>query len=459
MEYAFWTFSEAWIIDMKYSHITKSIYFPAINMSSLTQFLCLILFLLASPVHAEEPGTIEADDATSIEQEQTNTPNEGSWFPEKWLPKSWLPKSVQIHGFLSQGMTITSDNNFFGNSDDSVSFDFRELGLNGSWRIIPELQISAQVVYRDAGLTDNSDIRLDYALADYNFYSSEATTLGVRGGRVPTPFGFYNDTRDVASTRPGIILPQSIYFDRNRNIALSADGGYIYGEQRTSIGDFYLQAGAIIPRGNDDPEFKNSVVGSLPGKMKGKVSWATRLNYEWRGGLVRLAFSAAELNIKYNPDPGTVNLQPGTFTLHPILFSAQYNAEDWSLTAEYEIRNVRLKNFGFPNIDQTGNSFYVQGIYHFTTKLQGMVRYDHLILNNKDKNGERFAAATGNPAFSRFAKDWTFGLRYEIFPNMLISAEYHNIEGTGWISKLENPDPSKTSKYWNLYMMMISYDF
>ena len=458
MIFASWTFSEARIIDMKNSHITKSFNFLAMKMSTLIQFVCLILFLIAEPLHAQE--SVDTDAATPVEhpQQQTDEPDDGSWFPENWLPKNWLPKTVQIHGFLSQGMTHTSDNNFFGKSDDTVSFDFRELGINGSWRIIPELQISAQVVYRDAGLTDDSNVRLDYALADYSYFSSESTLLGIRAGRVPTPFGFYNDTRDVASTRPGILLPQSIYFDRNRNIALSADGGYLYGEQRTSFGDFYLTSGVVVAR-SDDPDFKNSIAGDLPGKMEGRASWVNQLKYEWRGGLVRLAFSYGQVNLQYAPVPGTRNLQPGTFQLEPILFSAQYNAENWSLTAEYEIRKTHLKNFGFPKIDQTGDSFYVQGIYQITPILQGMVRYDQLILNRDDTNGEKYAAATGNPAFSRFAKDWTFGIRLEVLPKLLISAEYHNIEGTGWVSGLENPDPNKTSKHWNLYMMMISYDF
>ena len=246
MIFASWTFSEARIIDMKNSHITKAFNFPDMKMSTLIQFVCLILFLIADPLHAEE--SVETDAATPVEhpQQQTEEPKDGSWFPENWLPKNWLPQTVQIHGFLSQGMTHTSDNNFFGKSDDTVSFDYRELGINGSWRIIPELQISAQVVYRDAGLTDDSNVRLDYALADYSYYSSESTLLGIRAGRVPTPFGFYNDTRDVASTRPGILLPQSIYFDRNRNIAYSADGGYLYGEQRTGFGDFFFTTGVVV---------------------------------------------------------------------------------------------------------------------------------------------------------------------------------------------------------------------
>ena len=154
-----------------------------------------------------------------------------------------------------------------------------------------------------------------------------------------------------------------------------------------------------------------------------------------------------------------IKLLPGNIRLNPWIFSAQYNAENWSLTTEYAIRRLRVSDFGFPDSDTTGDSFYVQGIYQLTSFMQGMVRYDQLIWDRADKNGEKYAAATGRPNYSRFAKDWTFGLRFTIIPKMLISAEYHHVNGTGWLSGLENPDPNKTKQHWDLYMMMISYDF
>ncbi|MCK5120648.1 MAG: hypothetical protein KAQ91_01625 [Methylococcales bacterium] len=376
---------------------------------------------------------------------------------EDWLGFK-LPKSVQIHGFLSQGFIHTSDNNLFGHSDDSISTDFRELGLNGSWRVMPELQLALQVVWRDAGQTDEDDLRIDYGLANYSFYSSENTLLGIKGGRVPTPAGLYNDTRDVASTRPNILLPQSIYFDRNRNLGLSADGGYFYAEHRTNYGDFLFNIGVIIPR-TDDPSFKRSFIGDRAGVMEGDISWVTHLNYEFQNGLVRLAITYADFNADYQPHTTINNFLPGSLKFKPLIFSAQYNAENWSLTAEYAQRKIHLTDFGlFPNTKTTGESFYIQGAYKFTNYLEGLVRYDQLSIDKNDKNGNKFAlqTSTGAPNYSRFAKDWTFGLRLSVIPSLLISAEYHRINGTAWISDLENKE---LTQHWDLYTMMVSYDF
>lgn len=373
---------------------------------------------------------------------------------KNWLPE--LPDTVQIHGFLSQALIHTSDNNFFGTTDDNISDDFRELGINGSWRIIPDLQIAMQVVWRDAGKTDEQGLRIDYGLADYRLYSSEDSLLGIKAGRVPTPLGLYNDTRDVASTRPGIFLPQSVYFDRNRNTALSGDGGYLYGEQNTDWGDFSLHVGIIVPR-TEDPDLQNQFAKNL--QLDGDTSWVSRLNYEWRGGEVRLAITYAEFNGHFSPIPASIKLNEGQLQYKPLIFSAQYNAEKWSLTGEYAFRGLRLNNFGvFPDSDMTGQGYYLQGIYKITSFLQGMVRYDELIWDTDDRDGNKYAAQSGNPAYSRFAKDWTIGLRFKLIPGLLLSTEYHHINGTGTISQLENTVGS-TKQHWDLYAVMLSYDF
>jgi hypothetical protein len=365
----------------------------------------------------------------------------------------WLPDSVQVHGFLSQGFIHTSDNNFFGHSDDSLSTDFRELGINGSWSALPDLQLAMQVVWRDAGRTDEDGIRIDYGVASYNVYSTESSLLAIRAGRVPTPAGFYNETRDVASTRPSILLPQSIYFDRNRNLALSADGGYLYGERRTNFGDFSFNFGLVIPRTND-PEFMHTILRGDPGSLEGDTSWIARAEYESPGSKVRFAVTYA--NFLSDFQSSTRSLNEGTFHYSPLILSAQYNAERWSLTAEYALRRTRLDYFKIPDIGFTGQSYYIQGTYRFTDKLEGLIRYDELVQDLNDQYGYRYPIQLG-PSFSRYARDWTFGMRYEILPSLLMSAEYHHINGTGWLSQLENT--SGETQRWDMYAFMLSYNF
>ncbi len=368
---------------------------------------------------------------------------------------NWLPESVQIHGFLSQGFVHTSDNNFSGRSDDNISIDFRELGINGSWKINPDLQIAMQVLWRDQGEMDEDGLRIDYGLVDYSFYSTETFLVGIKAGRVPNPYGLYNDTRDVASTRPSIFLPQSIYFDRTRNLSLSADGGYFYGEYRSPIGDFYLTVGGIQSR-VDDAHFDKGTLGNFSGALTGDLSFISRLNYEWQDGMVRLAISYADFNVDYESRNNI--LSSGYMSFNPLVFSAQYNAENWSLTGEFAIRRLKSDDLGVvPDSDTTGESYYLQGTYRFTSYLEGLVRYDSLVHDENDRDGKKAARKLGIAKYSRFAKDWTVGLRLKVIPELLVSAEYHRVNGTGWLSSLENK--TGTTQHWDLYAVMVSYSF
>src|SRR5258706_2757979 len=134
------------------------------------------------------------------------------------------PSTVQFHGFIGQSYIHTDRNQFFGHSTGNGHFQFRELGANVSWQAQPNLLFAAQAVSRHAGDGDNGEPRLDYALADYGIVSNEQYSLGMRAGPVKKPFGLYKATKDVPFTRPSILLPQAIYFDRTPNLRTYLDG-------------------------------------------------------------------------------------------------------------------------------------------------------------------------------------------------------------------------------------------
>lgn len=370
----------------------------------------------------------------------------------------------KLNGFLSQGYIKTDKNNFFGHSDNSGSFDFREIGLTASLRPSPKLQLSGQLLHRRAGVGSAGGIRIDYGFLDYNFINTPSTELGVRLGRMKNPFGFYNDTRDVPFTRPSILLPQSIYFDRTRNLALASDGIQVYGESRADWGNITVQFGAAFPQ-VDGRDTEISVLRSLQrrGDLKTKLSYIGRILYEQADGKLRLAISGAQANVGYSPGYNDILLN-GSFRFSPLILSAQYNAERWSITSEYALRHLSWKDFGNDAAFQqsfTGESFYLQGVYRFYPNWEAVLRYDLLFTNRKDRSGKKFAASTGYlyPAHNQYAKDLTIGLRWNITPAIMLSTEYHRINGTAWLSPLDNPDMSHTGKNWNLFAVQASYRF
>jgi len=374
------------------------------------------------------------------------------------------PEGLQFHGFASQAYIRSSANNFFGESENG-SFDFRELGLNASLRPRPDLMLSAQLLSRHAGKKDRENLRLDYALLDYAPVSGESRTFGLRIGRIKTPLGLYNDTRDVAFTRPSILLPQSIYFDRTRNLALSADGINFYADLRTTSGDFFYQLELVYLEEVDDEQ---SVAALLPkstqslGTLEKELSYVSRLIYERDGGRIRLGLSAVFLNIGFDTtDPSA---QDGSIRFQPVILSAQYNAEFWTLTSEYAFRHFKYRDVGvipgLSNFSTTGESYYLQGSYRLAEKLEALLRYDVLYQDRDDRMGAAFSAQFGVPRHSRFAKDWTFGLRWDLSKAWMSRIEYHRVDGTAWLPRLDNPVPaSELKRHWTMWAFLISYRF
>ena len=377
-------------------------------------------------------------------------------------------EGFQVHGFLTQGYFLTSkNNNLFGESTDGGSLGFTEIGANASWVPRPDVQLAIQGLSRRAGGASEGEPELDFALLDYAAVETVDRRLGVRAGRVRLPLGLYNDTRDVAFTRPSILLPQSIYFDRARELAISGDGILFYAEERGAWGNFMLDfAGPYFQRiGTENAEF--GIFGfELPGDLESRVSFMGRLIYETPVQGLRLAITGARLLAKYNPrfDPSQ-DLGPGDDTFEPLIFSAQYEAEHWSLTGEYARRRTKdegLSSEAFPNfdLDIVGESYYVQGIYRIDPHWEMVLRYDVFYANVDDRDGSKTEAATGTPSSFQFAKDWTFGVRYNITPSWMARAEYHNVYGgTVYLLSQDNPDPFALDKKWDIFALLLSYRF
>jgi hypothetical protein len=386
----------------------------------------------------------------------------------------WLDGKVQVHGFAGQGATYTDHHQVFGTSRD-VSLDFREMGINTSVKLLPNLLISAQGLYRDTGGSDRQGARLDFAQADYSFPLLDSSlVLGVRGGRVKIPFGLYNDTRDVVWTRPSVFLPQSIYFDTLalRQGMIAADGGVVYGRYTHGehrYGWEFLTAEPQDSTGGVMAFFTGipSVFPKVQGSFEGRPVLVGRTFYEWMGGRGKLMFSVVDIDRDFRTS--NMMYQDGNTKMTFPLFSAQYNAEKWSLTAEYGWINSERNGYSplLQNLptwkENTSENFYVQGEYRFTNDFSVLLRYDVLHINRDDRDGREMSRLTnGMIAAHRFyARDLTAGIRWEFARNFLLAADYHYVNGTAWLNETDNPNlvGPGSSSHFSLITTMLSFRF
>jgi hypothetical protein len=136
-----------------------------------------------------------------------------------------LDRTVQVHGFVSQGFIYTNDNNWLTMNTSQGSAAFTDFGLNMSSRVTDKFWIGAQGYDRNLGQLGQYHPSLDWAVADYRFKS----WFGVRGGKVKTRLGLYNDTQDEDFLRAFALLPQSVYPTDIRDATIAHLGADVYG--------------------------------------------------------------------------------------------------------------------------------------------------------------------------------------------------------------------------------------
>ena len=370
--------------------------------------------------------------------------------------------NYEVNGFVTQGYFYTDNNNFYGDSQNG-SFDFRELGINGAWNLKDDLLLSGQAVSRLAGGVDDGDPVIDYLLLDYRFFEDQSGSAGISLGRNKNPFGLYNKTRDVSFTRPSIVLPQSLYFDKARNLELSSDGIRLYGRKFFESGVWDSELVAGIPRKDKNIEFAY-LNRDWDGEFSSSKGYLFRTeyrphDYSWVAGLNYGNFYF-DFDGPDSPAPGAPG--DGDVDIGILAFSLQYNLQHWSFTSEYMRQSISWGSLGGLYALQPKNvseSYYVQAERRINDQLSLFIRRDILYIDKNDRDGKRAEALSGRPAHSQYAFDWTLGVGWRPAKNWLVRAEWHRIEGTGWLAVQDNPVASDTEEDWNMLSLQATYRF
>lgn len=347
----------------------------------------------------------------------------------------------QVHGFLAQGFVLSEGNDFYGDSTDG-SFKFYEAGLNGAISPLPSLLISAQVMARDAGVTDDGKPRLDFAFADYSIVASPAGQAGVRAGRVKNFFGLYNATRDVVFARPGVLLPSGYYDAQGaRSLLFSSDGvqaygGFNWGEHYTSLVASYALTDELTYEPTDafdDLTLNDFLVARLQDEVGGG-RWTHALSY-LHGRLGYGSFGAFD------------------FDLYQL--SARYSGDRFTVTTEYG-----LSTFDGGGFHGSGDNLYLQGDYLLTPAWGLMARWDSTFSDRNDRDGDDCTDDFGFPTDRHqcFAHDFSVGANWKSQRHWGAWAEYHLVDGLATVNDAENAGNTPEA-HWSMLLLMAAYRF
>ncbi|MED5426129.1 MAG: hypothetical protein VX448_09985, partial [Pseudomonadota bacterium] len=128
------------------------------------------------------------------------------------------------HGYVSQGVTQSNGSSFI-TDDNAITGELTEVGLNGYYRIAENISVAGQINYLDGGNRFEQGARLDYLFIDWKLPDLPGKWQGqVHLGRFKNRHWLHSVTRDVPQTRYTSVLPQSVYFDGFRDVALGSNG-------------------------------------------------------------------------------------------------------------------------------------------------------------------------------------------------------------------------------------------
>lgn len=284
-------------------------------------------------------------------------------------------RDFQIHGFASQGFVYTNENNWLTMGTSAGSAAFTDFGANISVPITDKFRAGAQIYDRNLGQLGQWHPSLDWAFASYKL----GPWFAVRGGKIKTTLGLYNDTQDFDFLHAFALLPQSIYPTDLRDSTIAHTGADVYGDIRLKDHLGALSYTAYVGHRED------SRYGGYPYLLKDVPIFLTSYGGLQYGGDLRWATPLKGLLIgasRMNEDitgKGTASI-PGFFT-SPY---EEHSNADWTnqFYGQYVVGKVEVDSEwrrywrdqqifnGLSSIQTDVRGVYVSGSYRFAKWFQ-----------------------------------------------------------------------------------------
>jgi hypothetical protein len=288
-----------------------------------------------------------------------------------------LDRTVQIHGFVSQGFIYTNDNNWLTMNTSQGSAAFTDFGLNMSSQLTDKLRVGAQGYDRNLGQLGQYHPSLDWAVVDYRFKSG----LGVRGGKVKTTLGLYNDTQDEDFLHTFALLPQSVYPTDLRDATIAHLGADIYGDislrHRLGVLSYTAYAGHRSDSLYSGYPYLASQFGIYYSRIGGlqygcDLRWDTPLKGLVIGGsrMNEDVTAYGTFRNPINPGAGLVPYSESAKADWTNQFYGEYTLGKLRIDSEYRryLRNQIISTLALENITDV-RGWYVSGAYRVRKRL------------------------------------------------------------------------------------------
>ncbi|MEW6981095.1 hypothetical protein AAD001_00430 [Colwelliaceae bacterium 6471] len=368
----------------------------------------------------------------------------------------------QIHGFAAQGVINVSGSDFV-NDDGRLSTELTEVGINASYQLSPFLRAAGQLVYIDGGNRYNKGVRADYLLLDWSIHDSEQWLVNLYLGRFKNNHWLYSSTRDVPFTRPTIILPQGVYFDGFRDIAVGGDGANVkvrYSSDEYGNFDLNVSTGASeISTEQTKIILSEFALGDMGHENDTQLSLYWQPIYSsWRFG-----FALLDSDFTYKAQQHDA-FSDANIVLQRYFINALYEGERWEFSSEVFQERFVMDGFYFADYhqDNFGQGYFLQSRYTVDPKLKLLMRYEHFVVNKDDRSGKKLEQLSGGaiPHYFGYLKELTFGVEYQMSERVKFQFEYHLVDGTARLTPVVLPNTQlNDDENWQMWAAQIMYWF
>lgn len=372
---------------------------------------------------------------------------------------------VDIHGFMSQGYLSSGEYNYLAHNSKDGSFEYNEMGINFSKSLTEMMRVGLQLFSRDLGDVANNKITLDWAYGDYAFKN----WLGLRFGKIKSPNGLYNESRDMDMLRTCIVLPQGIYNDLLRDNSIAIIGASAYGDFNLgAIGNLSYQLLEGVPysdRESGTGKFSESRLyerNLTSAEVKEDMTYkgSTGVSLFWDTPLPGLRFGFTRMDIVSESSIFLGSAVAGTSLQDVTLYqtgrsiiqvaSTEYTWNDLIVAAEYMHRESEIEtwtNFppggGITKVHSVAESYYLSASYRFSDLFSLGAYYSEYYPDANDKDGDDFAID-----HRAWEKDLALTLRFDLNPYWVLKLEGHAVNGTANVMYMDNTDNDFDEEDW-----------
>ncbi|MEP1446430.1 MAG: TonB-dependent receptor [Paraglaciecola sp.] len=369
--------------------------------------------------------------------------------------------SLKINGFVAQGIVQAKDSNFV-NDDGDVSVKLTEIGVNSAYRFNSSLRMAGQGVYLEGGNRYPDGFRIDYLFLEWQLLQTANWLIKTQIGRNKNYHWLYSSTRDVPHTRPSIVLPQSLYFDVFRDVAIGVDGIVLLAQTDNKWGEWDFNFSYGNSKISD--EQKENLLGTYAsGKLAHDTD--TQISVYWRPSLSKFQYGLSLLDADFSYKQGDSDtLSSGEETSQRIMFNLLYQGQNWEVASEVMRERVIVENLLFPGFqsDLTAEGGYLQAKYFLSSQLTLLARLDIYDRDRRDRDGSNVQTLSQGlvPGYFGLMDQATTGVTWKFAKNIQIQAEYHKVKGTARLAPIFTPNTIlNDSKYWDMWAIQLMYWF